>query len=241
MKNIYPKYNSFVFSRYFNDRFSPSKSIDREYFPIMTDIAWRDGNEVEKIHGRIKNIDPKKNYFTVTELLNFPLPDNVLNFGAGHGNIAIPYLSDLPETNISSVEKRKNNIFFRGSLAGKRETLKGKHFVSAEYMRHPEYFDELNNTVFALCPQGCDYSSYRLYEAMNFGCIPVYISDTHWLPFSDLIDWNSFCLQMKWGDNLEAIINNVDPVVMQKKVLEHQKYFTPDFTYDYIIKSLLNT
>lgn len=53
------------------------------------------------------------------------------------------------------------------------------------------------NSMFSLCPRGYGATSYRLYEAIQLGAIPVYVSDKHLLPWSDEIDWSSFCLILK--------------------------------------------
>jgi hypothetical protein len=46
------------------------------------------------------------------------------------------------------------------------------------------------DSVFALCPRGYGPTSFRLYEAMQMGCVPVYITDQAWLPFKDEILWD---------------------------------------------------
>lgn len=53
------------------------------------------------------------------------------------------------------------------------------------------------NSIFSLCPRGYGATSYRLYEAMQLGAIPVYVSDNHLLPWSDEIDWAEFCVIVK--------------------------------------------
>jgi hypothetical protein len=45
-----------------------------------------------------------------------------------------------------------------------------------------ECMDLLSRSWFALCPRGYGPTSYRLYEALRLGAIPVYVSDRHWLP-----------------------------------------------------------
>lgn len=53
------------------------------------------------------------------------------------------------------------------------------------------------NSMFSLCPRGYGATSYRLYEAMQLGSVPVYVSDKHLLPWNDELDWNSFCVILK--------------------------------------------
>lgn len=55
------------------------------------------------------------------------------------------------------------------------------------------YAEVLSDSVFALAPRGYGMTSFRLYEAMAFGCIPVYISDVFTIPYPEL-PWNQFCV-----------------------------------------------
>lgn len=59
-------------------------------------------------------------------------------------------------------------------------------------------FSELmSKSIFALCPRGVGSTSFRLAEAMEFGCIPVYISDTFSLPFDKIINWDNIIVKVK--------------------------------------------
>jgi hypothetical protein len=53
------------------------------------------------------------------------------------------------------------------------------------------------NSMFSLCPRGYGATSYRLYEAIQLGAVPVYVSDKHLLPWNDELDWESFCVIVK--------------------------------------------
>ena len=59
------------------------------------------------------------------------------------------------------------------------------------------FTDLMKNSIFALCPRGVGSTSFRLAEAMQFGCIPVYISDTFSLPFEDKINWDNIIVKIK--------------------------------------------
>lgn len=52
----------------------------------------------------------------------------------------------------------------------------------------------LYNSVFALSPRGFGPASYRMYEAIQMCCIPIYISDEFWLPFTEFIQWDKMSL-----------------------------------------------
>ena len=51
------------------------------------------------------------------------------------------------------------------------------------------FVELMSRSVFALCPRGYGRTSYRMYEALQLGCIPVYIHDEPWLPYADELDW----------------------------------------------------
>ncbi len=63
---------------------------------------------------------------------------------------------------------------------------------TGEYVQ--SYRELLSRSVFTLCPRGYGLTSYRLYEAIQMGSIPVYISDDFWLPYCDKLDWSEFAL-----------------------------------------------
>ena len=65
---------------------------------------------------------------------------------------------------------------------------------------------DLRTARFALCPRGYGPTSYRLYEALRCGVVPVYVSDRHWLPWPHLIDWQAI-----------AVIET-DPVVAARRI-----------------------
>ena len=54
--------------------------------------------------------------------------------------------------------------------------------------------DAMYHSKFALAPRGYGRTSFRLFEAMQLGCVPVYIADDPWLPYSDVLDWTEFCV-----------------------------------------------
>jgi len=62
------------------------------------------------------------------------------------------------------------------------------------------YAETLCRSVFALCPRGYGRTSFRMYEAMQLGAIPVYIYDGDpWLPFNDALRWSDFCMVLYFG------------------------------------------
>lgn len=58
------------------------------------------------------------------------------------------------------------------------------------------YVQVTAESVFCLAPRGYGATSYRLYEALKLGAIPVYISNLgeFVLPWPDLFNWDEFCV-----------------------------------------------
>jgi len=84
--------------------------------------------------------------------------------------------------------------------------------INLDHNRTEVFRDILYNSVFALSPRGFGPASFRMYEAIQMQCIPIYISDEFWLPFTDYIKWDKMCLLIK-EDEIETIPKKVDALL----------------------------
>ena len=76
------------------------------------------------------------------------------------------------------------------AVSAAREAL-GDNFVHKTKLPFNEYFHYLRKSIFTLAPRGFCPSSYRLYEAMSAGAIPIYVWEKELLlPYSGMINWN---------------------------------------------------
>lgn len=60
----------------------------------------------------------------------------------------------------------------------------------------PTYVALMEASIFAFIPRGDAEFSYRLLEAMSFGCIPIILADGLVLPFDRIVPWEEFSLHM---------------------------------------------
>ena len=112
-------------------------------------------------------------------------------------------------------------------------------FLFYNSVDYENYKNIISRSIFTLAPRGFGYTSFRLFEAILGGSIPIYIWDSKIiLPYSDELDWNEFCIIINSNDvgNLPNILKNVDIPKMQNKLETVKHFFTFDKITEYITK-----
>ena len=111
------------------------------------------------------------------------------------------------------------------------------------YERLPEglsYDEMLKKSKYCICPSGHEVASPRIAEAIYSECVPVLISQHYVLPFSDVLNWDSFTIQVSVSEipNLKKILLGISDdqyVRMQERVKQVQRHFVvndPPKRYD---------
>ncbi|CAA7410420.1 unnamed protein product [Spirodela intermedia] len=155
----------------------------------------------------------------------------------------------LPEINLKtgltagiiggpSASHRPTLAFFAGGLHGPIRPLLLEHWKGKdrdiqvyEYLpRGISYYDMMRKAKFCICPSGYEVASPRVVEAIYLECVPVIISDGYVLPFSDVLNWKSFSIQVAKKDipNLKEILLGVSQrqyIRMQRRVRLVQRHF----------------
>ena len=218
------------------------------------------------IHDELNNVQ----YFTLTQHddgIKQQLPLGTVIFGAGScdvNTVHIPLICNKTITDslvFKSLEREyKKDIFcsFVGSITHPiRETIFKRYESNEAYKFHTktwsqqcplekqkEFISITRRSKFTLCPRGYGVTSFRLYEAMQLGSVPVYIYDTPHLPFSDLIDWKKICVlihtsQVDELDNILRSISDSDYNNMLSAINDTCiKYFNIEYTFEYMLKYL---
>lgn len=222
---------------YFKEYYNKHKPYCKR---IYLDITWSDlyvtealkiNPNVEEYQKILNTLDSTKKYFTLIEvedgIINRYDHLDILIFGAGGaGDIPIPYMHrplikfDVPKKFLCS---------FMGSTATHpiREEIfklfeKEKDFDIKPSISKDMYSYQMSSTIFSLCPRGRGPNSYRLFESLHMGVIPVYLSDEFWTPFDDEIDWEKLCVMVPFKkiDQIPDILRNITP----KQIEDYQSY-----------------
>lgn len=184
--------------------------LHRSYLPVRWThfyINRKYGQEIADLNQWLDQLPRDKDYFTICQYDDGVLykPDwmdlTVYSAGGGGGgtrNIPIPLIAepldflDQHPGYFPQMNERKYLACFVGSsethpirgqmLEAFDGLVKQGEVMVSNKLSPLEYFRTMQNSVFTLCPRGYGKTSFRLYEAIAAGSIPVYISDEHWLP-----------------------------------------------------------
>ncbi len=83
-----------------------------------------------------------------------------------------------------------------------------------------EYLQNMINTDYNLCTRGAGNASFRLYETLCCGRIPVFVDTDAILPYDFTVDWKKYCV---WVDQNEI------PYIAEKVAEFHNKLSPQDF------------
>lgn len=214
----------------------------------------KDDVALRKLKSFLSGLDKRKRYITFNIYDGWPVevPDNIVVFaaaGSPRAAVEFPLICD-PHPDKDEVGSNRTVLCsFVGSA--------GTHQVRKEMI---EYFDGkpgfamkdsqtgnstdlframMKSSVFAMAPRGSGPTSFRLYEALQYGCIPAYISDRHVLPFQDKINWDKLAVIWECGDweGLEKHLEQLESSGEVEKMREYgcsiyDKYFTYKGCFD---------
>jgi hypothetical protein len=107
----------------------------------------------------------------------------------------------------------------------------------------PRYFiNKILRSYISLCPRGYGGSSFRFFESMQLGVVPLLIGEPDTRPFKKFINWDIISLYSKNTDNLKNIILPRRQEELVKMGKEAKEVYENNLTYQkwcpYVIKEL---
>ncbi|XP_009779883.1 probable glycosyltransferase At5g03795 [Nicotiana sylvestris] len=147
-----------------------------------------------------------------------------------------------------SPSRRSILAFFAGGLHGPIRPILLDHWENKDddmqvhrYLpKGVSYYGMLRKSKYCLCPSGYEVASPRMVEALYTGCVPVLLKDHYVPPFSDVLNWKSFSVEVPVEEipNLKNILAGISTrqyIRLQrrgKQVRRHFEVNLPPKRYD---------
>lgn len=245
---LYPEDNVVDFEYYFQTNYKEEENKSgRVYLPVLWTAFYKRhnyGNDkmaIADLQNFLSHIDKTKKYFTIVQyddgILNSLDHLNVLVFTmSGPGDILIPLIASPHKFGFPDFERQflisfigRNTHPIRNEI---RDQLKFKKdcYVSSVPHSLKQYCSIMAQTVFALCPRGYGPSSFRVQEALQYGSIPIVITDrlTSFESAFPIIICNFL------GDGNGALYGMYEMLVAEKgNQIEVAKEYLPDIYQKY--------
>lgn len=208
-------------------RTSINKSTKEEFtFAMPAWIPQADEKYLlERSDNRMKSAKPSVTFRGQHAAMNLPFSTNVRLFGNK--------LLDIVGSN------RKINVYCNPGYIARRNAIKSiinnRSEIHLDYAsvswedqkENPQYFkqsylESIINAEYVICSSGFGNYSYRFYETLAAGRIPIFINTNSELPFENIIDWKSVAI---WCEENES--NRVG-----KKTISFHSKFTPQSFLD---------
>jgi len=260
----YPPYHQgYYLEEYFYDFYKHNKeAFDKTGYtliPIFWTNVYNTGINRNLIQFYL-NALPQGKYFTVSQhddAVREMLPEGTLSFEAGGNSNGIPIPLICSPINITQQQQDKI-IFcsFVGSINTNpiRKKLfelysKDSDFIfdnqqwvsSIPSERLNSFIDITQKSKFALCPRGYGAQSFRLYEVLQLGAIPVIVYDNPWFPFNDEILWNDFAVLVHVDEinNLKQKLENITQSQQENMITKGKEIYNKYFTFETTSKNIL--
>lgn len=241
------------YMKHYEDSFGESGHGGRIFLPIgWTNCHLKCSDSQRKeLQSYVDSLDRSLPYFTVVQIarglghheLNITIPDDLdlLLFSAGGRtncgkcrNVDIPLL----KTVLEPYEGHKNILAsFIGTIVNHpvRGELEKKYRDSMLFLGgHDRWREIMGRSFFSLAPRGFGVTSFRLFESIQIGSIPVYVySEYAMLPYSERISWENLAVLVNESEisNGRLLKKMLDADV--DKMLEYGKQVRHMFTYNY--------
>lgn len=253
---VYPPDNNLIFEEWFRQNYVGCDT-DRVYLDCFWTSYWVNhdyGNNKrakQELQEYVDSLDRSKRYFTICQyddgvLVNWNGLD-VLEFNMSKTNgVMIPLLCQPHPYKFIGPKKWFAN-FVGGLTHPIRSTanrLMGSdgYYISFSPQHIETYCRILHESMFTLCYRGYGLNSFRISEAIQYGSIPVYISNEFILPYGINFDEFGVLIYESDADSIDEILQAIEPIEVirkQERLYEvYEKYYTYEGNIKQIVKHL---
>lgn len=98
--------------------------------------------------------------------------------------------------------------------------------------RGPKYFvKQMLASYAALCPRGHGGDSFRFYEAMQLGVVPLLVGDVDPRPFKHLIDWDKVSLYARTPGEAVELLDSMHPADLLRMGRAAERVYDRDLAF----------
>jgi hypothetical protein len=247
IKVEYPVGNKKIFEEWFFANRTESPPFDRHYLPIFWTSYFvnhnyaNDKRKVMELQDYVNSLDRSKKYFTILQYDSGPIVDfkdlDIKVFGSGGGRIDSPIaLLTAPHPFQFKPEKKHFCSFAGSNTHPIREQLvknyHSKYLFAKPTLSIKDYCQLMAHSIFALAPRGFGLTSFRICEALQFGSIPVYLSDEHIIPYG--LDFNEYGVLVHSSDidRLDDILKGFTQAEIQAKQEAGRRIYNELYTFE---------
>lgn len=250
----YPPYHEGPYLEdYLIERFRGLPGIGGRFFiPVTWTTCYVQG-QTAGLQEALDRLDPNKSYFVVAQhddaiIERLPADTRVfLSSGRNGGGEPVPLIcSPIP----FGGEDRERDVFcsFVGSMTheirhrlydlyggNQRFVFRCKGWTPTVAEDELSSFTEITSrSVFCLAPRGYGRASFRFFEALQLGSIPVFVYDEPWFPFEESLDYESFSVRVHVSEieNLERILDSIKQEDIARMQSSLKKVWLENFTMD---------
>lgn len=248
IKFPYPADNDLIFEEWFYKHFTGER--ERVYLPVFWTAYYvnhnygKDKKAIADLQTFLNTLDRTKKYFTICQyddgIMNEVRHLDIKVFGmSGHPiDYPLPLLCKPHKFEYHVQRDLLVNFIGRVTHPIRSKMLSvlpktKEYYVSERPHNLSDYCRILARSVFTLCPRGYGQTSFRIMEALQYGSIPVYISDDHILPHN--IPFHTYGVQVKESEigdivKILGIVKDIMPeeIKMRQDAIKevYQQYFT---------------
>jgi hypothetical protein len=246
IKVDYPPNNKYIFEDWFYKN-ANHNTVTRHYLPVM----WTPyhvnndyGNNPIKrklLQDFIDDLPRDWSYYTIVQYDDGCLVDfkdlDILIFNMSTEGFPIP-LTCMDHPYTFDVKRDSLYSYVGSNTHPIRRELKQ---FTTKRIDIKDYCELHARSTFSLCPRGYGANSFRIKEALQYGAIPVYISDKFIEPFFVDFDEYGVKINLEQVPMLEQILKSFTPEDIERKRERGKEVFKEFYQYEGLRDKILQS
>lgn len=251
----YPSDNHTIFEEWYFDNFGDNVG-QREYLPIFWTGYYvradfgQNKQMMDDLQEYLNKLDRNTKYYTIIQydngILNHinHLDIQVFSMSGGRTDYPLPLIA-MPHAYSFNFRRRPFFANFIGKVTHpvREQVLKAQapgNYIMTYKHKLGDYCRIIASSKFTLCPRGFGPTSFRIQEALQFGSIPVYISDEFVIPHNLPFEEFGVIIHPKDAGRINEMLRAIPEEEVRRKQhaipIIYSKYFTYEGTKNEIDK-----